>query len=88
MRTGGRRPAHCILLKPGANAAVVEKKITHFTDRFNTEVKDIRIELRLQRFSDYYLRNEFRDGVPTDGRIAYVRLVLSMKPWDPAFCKR
>jgi len=71
---GAVDPRTCILLKPGANVAVVEKKITHFTDRFNTEVKDIRIELGLQRFSDYYLRNEFRDGVPTDGRIAYVRL--------------
>lgn len=67
-------PRTVVLLKPGADAAAVEKKISHLTARFNTEVKDIRIELGLQRFSDYYLRNEFRDGVPTEGRIAYIRL--------------
>jgi putative ABC transport system permease protein len=67
-------PRTVILLRPGASAAVVEKKIRHFTDKFQTEVKSIRIELALQRFGDYYLHSEFRDGVPTEGRIAYVRL--------------
>lgn len=71
---GSVDPRTCILLRPGANVAAVEKKITHLTDKFGTEVKDIRIELGLQRFGDYYLHNEFRDGVPTVGRIAYVRL--------------
>ena len=67
-------PRTAILLRPGASPAAVEKKIRHLADRFNTEVKSIRIELGMQRFSDYYLRNEFRDGIPTQGRIAYVRL--------------
>ena len=71
---GAVDPRTVILLKTGASAAAVEKKISHFADRFNTEVKDIRIELGLQRFSDYYLHNEFRDGVPSEGRIVYVRL--------------
>jgi ABC-type antimicrobial peptide transport system permease subunit len=71
---GAVDPRTVILLRPGADAAAVEKKISHFTDRFNTEVKDIRIELGLQRFSDYYLHDEFRDGIPSQGRIAYVRL--------------
>jgi len=73
-RWGAVDPRTVILLKPGADEAKVEKKISHLTDPFNTEVKDIRIELGLQRFSDYYLHNEFRDGVPKEGRIAYVRL--------------
>ena len=32
------------------------------------------MELGLQRFSDYYLHSEFRNGLPTEGRIEYVRL--------------
>jgi predicted permease len=67
-------PRTIILLKRGVSSAALEKKISHFTNRFNTEVKDIRIELGLQRFSDYYLHDEFRDGVPSEGRITYVRL--------------
>jgi len=67
-------PRTAILLRPGANAAALEKKMTHLLDRFETEQKNIRIELALQRFSDYYLRSEFRDGVPTTGRIEYVQL--------------
>ncbi len=67
-------PRTVILLRPGADAGAVEKKIRHITEKFETEQKNIRIELGLQRFSDYYLRSEFRDGVPTGGRIEYVRL--------------
>jgi len=71
---GAVDPKTCILLRPGANAAAVEAKIRNIPNKFQTEVKDMRIELGLQRFSDYYLRSEFRDGVPTEGRIEYVRL--------------
>jgi putative ABC transport system permease protein len=71
---GAVDPRTVILLRPGANAAAVEAKIRNIPNKFQTEVKDIRIELGLQRFSDYYLRSEFRDGVPTEGRIQYVRL--------------
>ncbi len=67
-------PRTCILLRPGASASAVESKIRHLTDKFETEQKSIRIELALQPFGDYYLRSEFRDGVPTAGRIEYVRL--------------
>ena len=67
-------PRTVILLRPGASAAAVEKKITHFLDKFDTDQKDIRIELALQQFRDYYLHSEFRNGVPSAGRIEYVRL--------------
>jgi putative ABC transport system permease protein len=67
-------PRTVILLRPGADAAAVEKKIMHLLDRFGTEQKNIRIELALQPFSEYYLHSEFRNGVPTAGRIEYVRL--------------
>jgi ABC-type antimicrobial peptide transport system permease subunit len=71
---GSVDPRTVILLRPGANLAAVEAKIRNLPNKFGKEVKDIRIELGLQRFSDYYLRSEFRDGVPMEGRIQYVRL--------------
>jgi hypothetical protein len=61
-------------LRPGSDAALVEKKITGIPNRFDTEDKNIRMELGLQRFSDYYLHSEFSNGMPTTGRIEYVRL--------------
>jgi len=67
-------PRTVILLRPGTNAAALERKMTHLLDRFATEQKSIRIELALQPFSDYYLRSEFRDGTPATGRIEYVHL--------------
>lgn len=67
-------PRTVVLLRPGASAAVVEKKMAHFLDKFDTEQKSIRIELALLRFGDYYLHSEFRNGVPSAGRIEYVRL--------------
>jgi putative ABC transport system permease protein len=71
---GSVDPRTCILLRPGSNITAVEAKIKNIPSKFETEVKDIRIELGLQRFSDSYLRSEFQDGVPTAGRIEYVRL--------------
>jgi putative ABC transport system permease protein len=71
---GSVDPHTVILLRPGANAAAVEAKIRNIPNKFQTEIKDIRIELGLQRFGDYYLQSEFRDGVPTEGRIQYVHL--------------
>ena len=71
---GSVDPRTCILLRPGSNVAAVEARIKNIPSKFETEVRDIRIELGLQRFSDYYLHSEFRDGVPTEGRIEYVRL--------------
>ncbi len=67
-------PRTVILLRSDADPALVEKKLTHVLDKFETERKEMHTELHLQRFSDYYLRSEFNNGVPVDGRISYVRL--------------
>ncbi len=67
-------PRTVVLLRPGANAAAVEAKIRNLLRKFETEVQGMRVELGMQRFNDYYLRSEFRDGVPTEGRIQYVHL--------------
>ena len=65
----------CILLKAGVDPAVAEGKMRHLLDNFATEDKKIKIELCLQRFGDRYLHSDFDSaGVPTSGRIAYVRL--------------
>jgi putative ABC transport system permease protein len=68
-------PSTCILLKTGADAATVEAKMRHLLDKFPTENKKIQIELKLQRFGDRYLHSDFDSaGIPTGGRIAYVKL--------------
>lgn len=71
---GSTDPRTVVLLRPGVSATLVEKKMAHFLDKFDAEEKTIRIELALQRYGDYYLRSEFKDGVPAAGRIEYVRL--------------
>jgi putative ABC transport system permease protein len=68
-------PRTVIQLREGANAAMVEKKIKFILDKFNTELsKDNRIELGLQKFDQYYLHSEFKNGYPSGGRIVYVQL--------------
>jgi len=64
-----------VLLKAGADAAAAEAKMRHLLDNLATENKKIKIELALQRFGDRYLHSDFDSaGIPTSGRIAYVRL--------------
>jgi ABC-type antimicrobial peptide transport system permease subunit len=68
-------PRTVVLLRPDADAAIVEKKIGHLLDKFNTELHaNSRIELGLQRFDQYYLHSDFKNGYPDGGRIAYVHL--------------
>jgi putative ABC transport system permease protein len=68
-------PRTCILLRPDADPALVEKKIAHFLDKFGTELKgSTPIVLGLQRFDQAYLFSDFKNGVPVGGRIEYLRL--------------
>src|SRR5664279_47416 len=72
---GSVDPRTVVQLREGANASVVEKKIKFILDKFNTELgKDNRIELGLQKFDQYYLHSEFKNGYPVSGRIMYVQL--------------
>lgn len=73
---GSVDPRTCILLQPGANPALVEKKIAHFLDKYPTEQNNTNnhIELGLQPFDQYYLHGRFTNGSPGGGRIAYVQL--------------
>ena len=68
-------PRTCILVRPGADPALVEKKISRLLDKFNTELHGTsRTELGLQRFDEYYLHSDFKNGYPDGGRIEYVHL--------------
>ena len=72
---GSVDPRTVIQLREGAKADVVEKKIKFILDKFDTELgKDNRIELGLQKFDQYYLHSEFKNGYPVTGRIIYVQL--------------
>ena len=72
---GSVDPRTVVQLREGANAALVENKIKFILDKFNTELgKDNRIELGLQKFDQYYLHSEFRNGYPVSGRNIYVQL--------------
>ena len=65
----------CVQLRTDADPVVVEKKMKFILDKFNTELKGSnRIELGLQKFDQYYLHSEFKNGFPAGGRIEYVRL--------------
>jgi putative ABC transport system permease protein len=68
-------PRTVIQLRDDANPGQVAEKIKFVPDHFETEKKGTnRIELGLQKFDQYYLHGEFKNGYPAGGRIEYVRL--------------
>lgn len=72
---GNNGPSTFILLRADANPALVEKKLTHFLKKYNTEITEaFRIELGMQRFDEMYLHSNFKEDKITGGRIEYVRL--------------
>jgi putative ABC transport system permease protein len=72
---GSVDPRTVIQLRAGSDPKLVENKIKYILDKFNTELgKDNRIELGLQKFDQYYLHSEFKNGYPAGGRIVYVQL--------------
>jgi putative ABC transport system permease protein len=70
---GNHNIKSAILLKPEADAASVNAKIKNLIGEHNDDSKNI--NLFLHPASDWYLRNDFKQGVYTGGgRIIYVRL--------------
>ena len=67
-------PTTYLLLKPNTDAGLVDRKITHFIDKYNKPTAAFREELGLQKFSDVYLNSNIESGKPTGGRIDYVHL--------------
>ena len=71
---GNYGPSAYIMLRESANPILVEKKITHFMDKYIGRSDSYRIELGMQRFDDMYLHSNFNNGEISGGRIEYVRL--------------
>lgn len=72
---GNSGPVAFVLLRENADAALVDKKLTHFLNAYNKRQSDAyRVELGLQKFSEIYLQNHFTAGKIDGGRIEYVRL--------------
>jgi hypothetical protein len=71
---GNTSPSTFVLLRPGANPAVVEGSIKDFIYRYRARNEGARTELGLQRYSDKYLHSSFTDGKVSGGRIEYVAL--------------
>lgn len=67
-------PMTFLLLRADADPAAVGKKLMNFMAKFITENDRYRVESRLQRYDEVYLRSVFTNGMPTGGRIAYVHL--------------
>lgn len=72
---GNNGPRTYIVLKPGTELAKFRTKIKKFLDNYNKQQSaSFYIELDIQRFSDMYLHNNFKNGKLGGGRIEYVRL--------------
>lgn len=68
-------PLTYVLLRPHANLALVDKKLTNFWNLYsNDSTAAYHVELGLQKFSEVYLHNHFTNGKADGGRIEYVRL--------------
>lgn len=66
-----------IQLHSGADPASVEEKIAGLLHNYIDIPKDanFRLELAVQPFGERYLRSNFENGIPSGGRIEYVRLL-------------
>ncbi len=68
-------PLTFVLLRQDANAALVDKKISHFRDSYTKDsTTAYHVELGIQRFDQVYLHNHFSEGRISGGRIEYVNL--------------
>jgi ABC-type antimicrobial peptide transport system permease subunit len=71
-----RTPKTYLTLRTGTDPSKVEAKIKNFLSSYIAERKTggYRLELGLQRFDEMYLYSNFKNGIPSGGRIVYVRL--------------
>jgi hypothetical protein len=68
---GNNDPNTYVLLKKGTDAAAFDQKIAGLV---KAKYDKSRESLFLQRYSDRYLHNHYDNGVPSGGRIEYIRL--------------
>ncbi|HSC39329.1 MAG TPA: ABC transporter permease, partial [Chitinophagaceae bacterium] len=75
MDWGNNGPRTYIMLRQGANPALVEKKIARFLDKYDKgQRKGFESTLGMQPYNELYLHGNFENGQPAGGRIEYVRL--------------
>ncbi|MBS1916717.1 MAG: ABC transporter permease [Bacteroidetes bacterium] len=68
-------PLTFVLLKPGANASLVDKKIANFRNFYSHDsTAAYHVELGLQKYDEVYLHNHFENGKIAGGRMEYVFL--------------
>lgn len=72
---GNNGPVAYVMLRPGTNADLFDKKIAHFLDTYDKDQSAaFREQLGIQKFEDVYLHGNFKNGKPDGGRIEYVHL--------------
>ena len=64
-------PSTYLLVKKGTNISHLEEKMTEF---LHTKYKNPGLTLSLRRYADRYLYDKYDNGLPSGGRILYVRL--------------
>jgi putative ABC transport system permease protein len=74
-RNEGLGPGTYIQLRADASPALVEKKLTHYLDKYSkVPPTSESVTLGMQRFDEVYLHGNFVDGKLEGGRIGYVNL--------------
>jgi len=72
---GTTDPLTFFMIRPDADPAKVEAKITHLLDKYNRDTgKPFKTQLAMQPFHEYYLNSNIKDAKMDGGRIEYVRL--------------
>jgi ABC-type antimicrobial peptide transport system permease subunit len=72
---GTTDPLTFFMIRPDADPAKVEAKITHLLDKYNRDQgKPFKTKLAMQPFHEYYLNSNIKDAKMDGGRIEYVRL--------------
>ncbi len=67
-------PFTVVQLQPDVSPVKTEAAIRNFLNRYLPVTKDSRTELALQPYHEKYLHQTFDNGMPSGGRIEYVRL--------------
>jgi len=73
---GNNTPLTYLQLRPDANPALVDGKITHMLEKLDNAQKKgtFTEELGMQKFAETYLHSTFTNGKIDGGRIGYVRM--------------
>ncbi len=67
-------PNSFVQLRAGADPEKVKTTIRDFIYRYQQRQATFQVALGLQRYPEKYLQSNFKNGIPTGGRIEYVRL--------------